>query len=254
MASQHVILSGDIGGTNSRFEVFSVSPIHNQIKGKPTPGKLIFSKKYQNEKFGSFLEVIETFLSEAQCALPSVACLAVAGPVSNNRAVFTNRGWEVDGEHLREETGISRVVLINDFAGVAYGLLTLSDSDCITLQEGTSPVEGGPIACVGAGTGLGMCYLCNFDGNYKAFTSEGGHAEFAPRTDLETELWRFLKNKFGERYRVSHERVISGLGLFNIYDFLRQFSGKKIESSANIDSELERTSTLGSLKVPSSTR
>eukprot|EP00935_MAST-01C_sp_MAST-1C-sp1_P002685 g2685.t1 len=252
MQSSHVILAGDIGGTNSRFEVFAVSPIQNQIKGKPTPGSLLFSKKYQNEKFGSFLEVIEKFLEEAGCALPAVACLAVAGPVSDNRAVFTNRGWVVDGHILQEETGMSRVVLINDFAGVAYGLLTLSDSDCMTLQD-VPAQEGGPIACVGAGTGLGMCYLTSLDGNYKAFTSEGGHAEFAPRTELEIDLWRFLKDKFGQKYRVSHERVISGLGLFNIYDFLRQYKGsnkdESLRANADIDGQLERTnSSLGSLR------
>lgn len=143
--------------------------------------------KYQNEQFGSFLEVVNVFFAQANVLKPPIsACFAVAGPVKDNRVTFTNRdSWSMDGANLEKQLGIQRVRLVNDFLAVGYGLLTLDEKvDCNVLQEGLKDPRA-PIACIGAGTGLGECYLTpDPSGVYHCFPSEGGHAEFAPRNQV----------------------------------------------------------------------
>jgi glucokinase len=146
---------------------------------------------------------------------------------------FTNvtSGWTIDGVMLKEELGIPKIKLINDFEAQGYGLLTLRDSEKKKLNDAV-PRAGAPIACVGAGTGLGECFLtADSRGVYTCFPSEGGHAEFAPRSPLTHDLRDQLVHLYdtpnlemlgGSRpKRVSVERVVSGPGLANIYRFLR---------------------------------
>ena len=123
---------------------------------------------------------------------------------------------------MYKRQGIQRVRLVNDFVANGYGLLTLDhEKECVCLQRAPH-VAGAPIACIGAGTGLGECFstATEVGKEYDTYASEGGHAEFAPRNDLETELLTFLKKKFAQRNRVSVERVVSGTGLANVYEFL----------------------------------
>lgn len=146
---------------------------------------------------------------------------------------FTNvkTGWTIDGGVLKAELGIPKIKLINDFEAQGYGLLTLRDSEKKKLNDGV-PRAGAPIACVGAGTGLGECFLtADSRGVYTCHPSEGGHAEFAPRSPLTHDLRDQLVRLYatadpavlgGSRpKRVSVERVVSGPGLANIYCFLR---------------------------------
>ena len=148
-------------------------------------------KSYQNQDYASFGMVVTAFLAEAAVSKPPVtACLAVAGPVKNNVVRFTNRdSWEIDGDKIGEELRIKKVLLINDFVAAGYGVLTLNtDVECITLQRAEKQVNA-PIACIGAGTGLGQCFLTpsgahGESGDYRCFASEGGHAEFAPRNEV----------------------------------------------------------------------
>ena len=163
-----------------------------------------------------------------------MAAIAGAGPVANNRVEFTNNAWSIDGDALATEMGIGQVVLMNDFVASGYGLLTLDLSpaspDVKLLQAapgGRGPVLGAPMACVGAGTGLGECFLtspagCRDQEHYTAYPTEGGHSDFAPRSPLEFELVQFLMAKFGQTHRVSAERVVSGRGLANVFEFLAQ--------------------------------
>lgn len=126
---------------------------------------------------------------------------------------------------------MAKVRLVNDFVANGYGLLTLDHAkECICLQKGEY-MEGAPKACVGAGTGLGECFSTAAPepgASYETFPSEGGHAEFAPRNDLEMELLNFLKKKFEQKHRVSVERVVSGPGLANIYEFLSSKFPRKV--------------------------
>lgn len=149
------------------------------------PGKLIHEQKYHNEGHHTLLEVIHLFLQEAKPAvLPSTACLAVAGPVSNNRAHLTNRSsWNIDGKTIGKVLGLQRCRVINDFVAMGYGLLTLNEAtECVELQKAPKHNDA-PIACIGAGTGLGECFITpNGLGGHECYGSEGGHAEFAPRS------------------------------------------------------------------------
>ena len=113
------------------------------------------------------------------------------------------------------------MILINDFVAAGYGVLTVNlAEECIVLQNAKRDMTA-PIACIGAGTGLGQCFLTpsgeqGAEGDYRCFPSEGGHAEFAPRNELEFKLLSFLKNKFDAKHRVSVERIVSGTGLSNV--------------------------------------
>lgn len=158
-----------------------------------------------NLNFASFTDAVKTFLGESGNVLVECACFAVAGPVQNNRVQLTNRdGWTIDGSVIAREVGIRSVQIVNDFVGIGYGILTLDDeTDCVTIQQAPK-VKTSPIACVGAGTGLGECFVtphhthcpildredgstkCNAHDQviYQCFPTEGGHVEYAPRTEV----------------------------------------------------------------------
>jgi glucokinase len=240
------IVSADIGGTNSRLELHEVNRTvveatagtskKGWIKGTRAPGTLVLKKTYQNHEFKSFEAVLHAFLREANAKAPVTACFAVAGPVRNNAAQLTNRNWNINGDSIAQEFSIRRVLLVNDFVALGYGLLTLDEAkECVCLQDAPKQPDA-PIACIGAGTGLGQCFLTPVPGEddlfadaaqggeggatvgYTCFPSEGGHAEFAPRNDLEFDLLNFLMRKFEQKHRVSVERVVSGTGLVNVYE------------------------------------
>lgn len=167
--------------------------------GNVAPGEIIFAKKYENEKHSSFSEVCHLFMKEANLngRVPLACVLACAGPIMNNTVEFTNIkfGWKINGPGLERELGIKEVKLINDFAAMGYGLLTLKPHEYIVLNDAPRE-EGAPIATIGAGTGLGECYLtAGNDGKYSCFSCEGGHSDFAPTDDLEIELYNYIKNK-----------------------------------------------------------
>ena len=181
---------GDVGGTNSRFLLYELDKnvrYNNVVAGHKAPGTLIHSAKYQNEEWMSFDDVLRSFLRDAKISgrheAPYIACFAVAGPVKSNSASLTNRNaWKIDGTDIEKAFGIHKVLIVNDFMAVGYGLLTIDDVlECVTLQKGLRDPKA-PIACIGAGTGLGECFLTpGEDGAYRCYPTEGGHADFAPR-------------------------------------------------------------------------
>mmetsp|Transcript_33723 Transcript_33723/g.71943 ORF Transcript_33723/g.71943 Transcript_33723/m.71943 type:complete len:531 (-) Transcript_33723:182-1774(-) len=221
--SVHLLLVGDCGGTNTRLKLYGLRWQDALLQnGQGAPGELIAEQQYLNCEYGSFDEVVNTFLKDSNAHVqPTAACFAVAGPVSDNAVTFTNRNWMIDGAAVEKALGIKKVRLINDFVANGYGLLTLDTAkECVTLQD-VPAVAGAPIVCVGAGTGLGECFsTATAPGEpYETYPSEGGHAEFAPRNDVEVELLQFLKHKFEQKHRVSIERVVSGPGLASVYEF-----------------------------------
>jgi glucokinase len=145
------------------------------------------SNKYHNKDFDSFNDVLRHFLyNDALVSqTPLTACFAVAGPVKGNTVRFTNRdSWSIDGDIISEEFSIPVVKLVNDFLAVGYGILTLNEEkECISLQKGIKD-NNAPIACIGAGTGLGECFLTPANGVYQCFPCEGGHTDFAPRNEV----------------------------------------------------------------------
>lgn len=200
---------------------------------------VVAQQYYKAHDFVSFTEVLCAFtlLPEVASARIDAVCLATAGPVKDNRIIFTNReSWIIDGDAIAREFGFGEVRVINDFKAAGFGVLGLEEGEIVCLQEGDGAGKDGlgVKACVGAGTGLGECFLTADEGGvYNVFASEGGHVEFAPTDDLEAELLRWLQRKLGdgERGRVSVERVVSGKGLENIYEFLRERAPGEVDAA-----------------------
>lgn len=206
-------MSGDCGGTNTRLVLFLVPSGVKAERGKVPEGKVILSKHYRNAENNSFTDCCEKFLKEADALTggqrPQACCLACAGGIQNNTVTFTNveNGWTIDGTALQGALKIPKVKLINDFEAQGYGLLTLAPSETIKLTD-AEPKPGAPIACVGAGTGLGECYLTSgTDGVYTCWPSEGGHAEFSPRSTLTSELIGHLREKLAFDQAGSPEKI-----------------------------------------------
>ncbi len=173
--------------------------------------------------------------TEASLNIPAVvsACFGIAGPIVHNVSELTNLSWSLSGERLQRTLEIPRVTLINDFAAIGYGIAGLQDSQMETLQPG-SPDSAAPIAIIGAGTGLGEGFLIpDPEGNFRAYPSEGGHTDFAPRSALEFQLLTYLLERYSLP-RVSVERVVSGTGIASIYQFFRDTNPRE-ESAAMAD-------------------
>jgi len=191
-------------------------------------GTEIFKKQYLNSGYSSFAEVVLQFLKDSQIERrPHAACFAVAGPVSSNVVVLTNiKQWVIDGYELQTTLQIPTVRIINDFSGIGYGLLTLEDSETELLNKGEHKPYA-PILCIGAGTGLGECFLTSRPGvdgdQYEVFATEGGHVDFSPHGELQAELAAFIARKYDlvSHGRISVERVVSGQGIADAYEFLR---------------------------------
>lgn len=220
-----VLLTADVGGTTSRLHLFRPPSSISSCKLVPE-SDIIRTQKFANSKYESFSEVVQEFL--AACALPEppyLACFAVAGAIVDNSCHLVNLGWRMDGNTLAEDLGIHQVHMINDFEAQGYGILTLdTTTECDMLQD--APVQpGAPICVLGAGTGLGEAFLTTGEnGDYEVWPTEGGHAEFAPRQDgvskLQFEMVQYLLIKFSAKSRISVERIVSGRGIANIYQFM----------------------------------
>ncbi|OLP20128.1 glucokinase [Leptolyngbya sp. 'hensonii'] len=217
-----VLLAGDIGGTKTILRLIKADAIQ--------PGKLfpelttLHRQTYPSREFPDLVPLVKQFLAEAETRLgetlqPERACFGIAGPVVDQTSKLTNLSWFLTSDRLERELQISQVQLINDFMAVGYGILGLTPADLCTLQMG-QPNPQAPIAVIGAGTGLGQGFLVPLPGGYRVFPTEGGHADFAPRSELEFQLMHYLLEKHNIT-RVSVERVVSGQGIVPIYEFLR---------------------------------
>ena len=204
------LIAGDIGGTKTILRL--VEAYHEQ-KSFKTLKEVI----YKSQDYPDLVPMVENFLDGEQS--PEVACLAIAGPVVNNTCKLTNLNWYLEGERLARQLNLKKVSLINDFAAVSYGVLGLKESDLYTLQAGEI-TPGFPLATIGAGTGLGESFLVPQGEKYQVFATEGGHTDFAPRSELEWRLLEYLKDDYNLD-RISVERVVSGQGIVAIYRFLR---------------------------------
>lgn len=202
-----MILAGDVGGTSTRLAFFTVED------GRLN---LVVEKDYPSRTHQGLNEIVHEFVAHHRLAI-EYACFGVAGPVQQGRVETPNLAWVVDQEALSRELRIESVWLINDLLANTYGILALEEKDFAVLNAG-SPDASGNAAVISAGTGLGEAGAYWDGKRYHPFACEGGHADFAPRNELEIDLLRYLIERFGH---VSWERVVSGPGLRNIFDFLR---------------------------------
>ncbi len=209
------VLAGDVGGTNTRFAVW-----------EPGARRPLCARTYPSNGAESLEDLLARFDEEARARLGvahgarylEAGCLGVAGIVEGHLCRATNLPWLVDGRRLAGRIGIERMELVNDFVALASSVPELGAEDLRTFGGGTRQPRG-PIAVVGPGTGLGVGFLVWPEGGtaYQVVPSEGGHADFAPRSPMEAALMRFLSLRYG---RVSWERVLSGRGLVDVFQFL----------------------------------
>lgn len=202
-----MILIGDIGGTK----------IDLALVDHGRRGKVINEKTFQCADYGSLEDIIAVYLTEV--GEPVVEALfGAAGPVRNGFVKLTNLPWIIEENSLARSFGFSRIKVINDVEAIAHAVPTLKKGDVRTLNPGR-PSPSGAVGVIAPGTGLGMAFLSFLpDGRMYVRSSEGGHCDFAPRTVLEYEIHRYLRRR---HKHVSYERVCSGLGIANIYRFLR---------------------------------
>lgn len=218
------LLAGDIGGTKTilRLAYANDENIQHNATHKLTL-ETLYEERYSSQDYSEFVPMVREFLSAAAQQVPTVkpdaACFAIAGPIVDNTCQLTNLSWFLRSEFLSGALGIKSVQLINDFEAIGYGVLGLQSEDIYELQAG-DPSEASPKAVLGAGTGLGQGFLLPCGGEYMVFPSEGGHVDFAPQSELEFQLRKYLLEKH-EISRVSEERVVSGMGIISIYQFLR---------------------------------
>jgi len=209
-----MILAGDIGGTNTRLALLETEDKRLRV---------IVDQTFASREHKSLDEIISQFLAEHPAPITH-ACFGVAGPIRSRQSRPANLPWVVDADQLSTRFGFDSVTLVNDLEANALGLVALKTKDFAVLNEGTPDAEGNN-AVISAGTGLGEAGL-HFEGKIRRpFATEGGHADFAPRNELEIELLRYLLAKYEH---VSYERVLSGPGLQNIYRFLRD-TGRGVE-------------------------
>ncbi len=205
-----MILAGDVGGTKVHLALYDF-----------TDGKLKYvrDQRFPAREYAGLEEIVKEFLVSEKV---TSACFGVPGPVRDGRLRLTNLPWTLDSRDLARNLKIDYVFLINDLQANGFGIAELGPEQVYTLSEG-DPQQVGNRALLSAGTGLGEAFLV-FDGrDYVPYPSEGGHADFAPRNEDEVDLLRFLMQKYNGR--ISYERVISGQGLTNVYEFLREARG-----------------------------
>jgi glucokinase len=202
-----MILAGEIGATRTRLAAFETEG--NRLS-------CVVEKDYVSHDYPGLAEILPQFIRSEGIPVHS-ACFGAAGPVRAGRSKISNLPWTIDSVELAKQLKLPLVGLLNDLEAYAYGIDALESKDFITLSEGSEDAEGNR-AVISAKTGLGVAGLF-WDGfRHHPFPCEGGHADFAPRNDLQMELLAYLLKKFG---RVSAERILSGPGIKNIYDFLR---------------------------------
>jgi glucokinase len=201
------LLAADIGGTKTLLQLTRAD------------GEVVSRQRFNSSDYDDFGQLLSAFLAALDAAYPiDMACLAVAGPVSDRSARVTNLPWQLHADEIETQHDISQVILCNDFEAVGHGIAALKDEDLLVLQAGQE--SAGPRAVIGAGTGLGQAYLIEQGPGWLVYATEGGHSDFAPLDRTQVRLLENLLERFGH---VSYERLLSGEGLVTIYNFLRDY-------------------------------
>jgi glucokinase len=219
-----IVLAGDVGGTNARLAIV-------EMDGRTA--RIVRERRYPSRDHPGLAPIVRRFCEE-EASRPDRACFGIACPLVGDDCTAPNLPWTINGRALAAEIGIPRTRIINDFVAVGYGIELLGASDLVTLQEGR-PEPQGPIALIGAGTGLGQGFLLWEGDHYRVLPSEGGHGDYAPRGKLQAGLLQFLDRQFN---RVSWERLLSGPGLVNTYRYL--LASAVAPEQATVRAEMEK--------------
>jgi len=203
-------LIGDVGGTKTVLAYFEGTAKEFSIDN------LKYQKSYHSSEYETLESIIKVYIEEFKVQVNHVV-IAIAGPISNGKSVLTNLPWVLEEEKIRETFQFEKVKFLNDLEGSAYFIPYLDDSDVVVLQEGVPTAEKN-ISVVSPGTGLGEAFLTWDGGKYVSHATEGGHTSFSPEDEEQDKLLVFLRKKLGKR--ISFERVCSGIGVKNIFDYL----------------------------------
>ncbi|PDW00822.1 glucokinase [Candidatus Viridilinea mediisalina] len=203
-----MILAGDIGGTKTNLALF---------ERKTGPHAPLAEQSFVSVQYSGLEAMVQAFCARYSQPIEA-ACFGVAGPVVHGRATITNLPWVIAAEPLVGALAGAQVTLINDLQAIAQAVPYLEATDVATLNSGEA-LEGGAIAVIAPGTGLGEAFLTWDQGRYRAHPSEGGHSSFAPTTKTEAGLLSYLLEA---HHHVSYERVCSGMGIPNIYAYFRE--------------------------------
>jgi glucokinase len=202
-----MILAGDIGGTNARLAFFVPENGHLRLTSEHV---------YPSREYSDLGAIVSKFLTDS-AAQPEVACFGIAGPVQKGRVETSNLPWVIEQARLAKQIQLPATLLINDLEASAWGIGALGAQDLVSLNQ-VEPSVGNQ-AVIAPGTGLGEAGLFWNGSQHEVFACEGGHTDFAPQGELQIELLRFLASRYEH---VSYERVLSGPGLVNVYEFLRE--------------------------------
>lgn len=203
-----MLLAGDIGGTKTHLAIFSP---------EAGPRAALLEASFPSVRYPSLEAIVQDFMAQVRFPIER-ASFGVAGPVARGRATITNLPWVIDAQQIQQAFHLQSVLLLNDLESIANAVPLLQPDDLQTLHAGQA-VVGAAIAVIAPGTGLGEAFL-TWDGvQYRAHATEGGHTDFGPNNELELELLRYLLRR---HEHVSYELVCSGLGLPNIYAYLRE--------------------------------
>ena len=202
-----MILAGDIGGTNARLAYFQ--PQNGHLR-------LISERVFPSREYSELGEIVSKFFEDS-ATRPDVACFGIAGPVRNGRVETSNLPWIIEQSRLAKQIQLPATLLINDLEANAWGIGALGPHDLVPLNR--VPPSVGNQAVIAPGTGLGEAGLFWNGSKHEDFACEGGHTDFAPQGELQIRLLRFLESRCGH---VSYERILSGPGLVNVYEFLRE--------------------------------
>ncbi len=238
-----MLLAGDIGGTKTHLALLEAR----------LPLAIVAEKKYPSRDYAGLEQIVSQFLKEYPGSVRG-SCFGIAGPIREGRCHATNLPWKVDSSVLSKQLRGAPAHLINDLEANAYGLSCLAPDEMRTLQVGRASRANR--ALIAAGTGLGEAGLFWDGEHYHPFACEGGHCDFGPRSELELDLWRYLAQKFSH---VSYERVLSGPGVLNLYQFLVEKVGERAaaetikriekEDPAKVITEMARKGCQASLRT-----
>ncbi|TAN70281.1 MAG: glucokinase [Methylobacter sp.] len=207
-----MILAGDVGGTKTILALF-------ETEGDDI--KCVKKEQFSSAHYQTFNQLLTSFLTDTDCVQITAVCIGVAGIVANGRCETTNLPWILSSKEIAEHVNSQHVWLLNDLEATAWGLLNLPEHNFVELNPDAQRLQGN-IAVLAAGTGLGEAIIAWDGDTYHVIASEGGHADFSPTNEQEIALLSHLLEKYPEH--VSCERLISGEGLVNIYQFLKHIN------------------------------
>ena len=215
-----MILVGDLGGTKTHFAVYD-------------PKNRVFEKKYKNDKFETFIGILKKFLNSCPHKVDFL-CLGIAGPIKDDKCQMSNLDWLISKKDIIKNTHIQNVILLNDLEAFGYGLQALKKEDLFSISP-SNPIKEGHRGLLVPGTGLGVAQILWDGKNYKSIPTEAGHCDFAPKDKKEIKLLKYLYKK---EERAFYDQILSGRGIYHLYQFICEI--EKIKLNDNLKKDIEK--------------